>query len=236
MNVDNILTAIEKFNPMAVYEDLGIVTDIVIFIQPTAVLELGVGGGGWILSIDYIVSNNITFVGYEDFRMNYENDWADSIEKMDTYLKNQSQNRNIIIKNENVNYLDLEYFKQQNFKFDVVRLDCLESREDINQLFYKIYPYTSDKCIFLVDDIVPNICPNRFLSYMDKVYDGILKPVWFGNKEGAWCKNSHDSNLLQDFILQEACDKIAARNENIVWHNLTHRLIQSHGGINNSTN
>jgi hypothetical protein len=168
--------------------------------------------------------------------MNYENNWADSIEQMGTYLKNQSQNRNIIIKNENVNYLDLEYFKQQNFKFDVVRLDCLESREDINQLFYKIYPYTSDKCIFLVDDILPNICPNRFLSYMDKVYDGILKPVWFGNKEGAWCKNSYDSNLLQDFILQEACDKIAARNENIVWYNLTHRLIQSHGGINNPTN
>jgi hypothetical protein len=236
MNVDNILAAIEKFNPMVVYEDLGIVTDIVNFIQPTSVLELGVGGGGWILSIDSIVSNNITFVGYEDFRMNYENNWADSIEKMDAYLKSQSQNRNIIIKNENVNYLDLEYFKQHNFKFDIVRVDCLESREDINTLFYKIYPYTSDRCIFLVDDIVPNICPNRFLSYMDKVYDGILKPVWFGNKEGAWCKNSYDSNLLQDFILQEACDKIAARNENIVWHNLTHRLIQSHGGINKSTN
>ena len=236
MNVDNILAAIEKFNPMVVYEDLGIVTDIVKFIQPTAILELGVGGGGWILSIDSIVPTNITFVGYEDFRMNYENDWADSIEQMDTYLKNQSQNCNIIIKNENVNYLDLEYFKQQNFKFDVVRLDCLESREDINQLFYKIYPYTSNKCIFLVDDIVPNVCPNRFLSYMDKVYDGILKPVWFGNKEGAWCKNSYDSNALQDFILQEACNNISARNENMVWHNITHRLIQSHGGISKSTN
>jgi hypothetical protein len=65
---------------------------------------------------------------------------------------------------------------------------------------------------------------------MDKVYDGILKPVWFGKKEGAWCKNSYNYYPLQDFILQESGTHIRMNCENIAWYNLSHRLIQSYGG------
>jgi hypothetical protein len=233
MNIDNILTAMKKFNPMAVFEDLGIVTDILQYTQPKTILELGTGNGGWILSVDYILPGNITFIGYEDFRLNYGRDWENNVDDLYVYLRSQSQNCNIIIKNENVKELDTEYFKQLNIKFDVVRLDCLENREDINQLFFKIFPYTSDKCIFLVDDIVPNLCPNRFISYMDKVYDGILKPIWFGKKEGAWCKNTYNNNLLQDFILQESAGNIDVNNEKITWNSLPHRLIQSYGKTEN---
>jgi hypothetical protein len=88
----------------------------------------------------------------------------------------------------------LDNLEFQNNLFDVVRLDCLEESNDINKLFYKIFPYTSDNCIFLVDDIVPNNCPNRFLTYMSKASDGLLKPMWFGNKEGAWCKSTYNHN------------------------------------------
>lgn len=231
MNIKQTLDRLIKFSPMAVYEDLGVVTDILEYMQPKAILELGSGGGGWILSANDALKNNAVFLGYEDFRLDYGNDWHKNSNELTQYLQTTGANQNITIKNENINDIDLEYIKQLGIKFNVVRLDCLENREEINQLFYKIYPYTSDNCIFLVDDIVPNVCPNRFLAYMDKVYDRILKPVWFGNKEGAWCKNTYECGPLQDYILSEMNGKISGKNENIFWYSLEYRLIQSQGGL-----
>jgi len=231
MNVDATIERLNRFAPMSVFEDLGIVTDIFKYLQPKAILELGSGGGGWILAINDSLKNNAVFLGYEDFRLNYGNDWHKNSDELTQYLQITGDNQNIIVRYENVNHLDLEYIKKLGIKFDVVRLDCLENREEINQLFYKIYPYTSEQCIFLVDDIVPNICPNRFLAYMDKVYDRILKPVWFGNKEGAWCKNTYECGPLQDYILNEMSGKIAGKNENIIWYSLEYRIIFSWGGL-----
>ena len=231
MNIDIILKRLVEFNPMVVYEDLGIVTDILNYIKPKVILELGVGGGGWILSMNDELKNDVMFLGYEDFRLDYGNNWHKNVIELTDYLRTTGNNQNIIIKDENVNHLDLDYIKNLGIPFDVVRLDCLENISEINQLFYKIYPYTSDNCIFLVDDIVPNVCPNRFLSYMDKVYDRILKPIWFGNKEGAWCKSTYECGPLQNYILKEMNGKISSRTENIFWYGIEHRLIQSHGGI-----
>ncbi len=231
MNIDVILNRLSKFAPMSVYEDLSIVTEILDYMQPRAILELGSGGGGWILAINDALRDNTLFVGYEDFRLDYGNAWHKNAKELTQHLQTVGNNQNIIVKDENVNHLDLKYIKQLGITFDVVRLDCLENRDEINQLFYKIYPYTSDNCIFLVDDIVPNVCPNRFLTYMDKVYDRILKPIWFGNKEGAWCKNTYECGLLQNHILNESKGKISAKNENIFWYGLEYRLIQSQGGL-----
>lgn len=232
MDAKNIIDIIEKFKPMSCWEDIGVTADIFKFVQPKAILELGVGGGGWILSIDNILPDNIAFVGYEDFEQNYGLNWAGNVEDLHNYFKNQTQNYNIKIKNENVKNLDTEYLKQLDIKFDVVRLDCLENPKDVDQLFFKILPFTSDNCIFFVDDIPPNICPGRFISYMDRVYDGILKPVWFGNKEGAWCKNTYNIYLLQNYIFQESSGKVRTTDDvNLVLYNLPYRVIRTSHGI-----
>jgi len=231
MIIDPLSQIIKDIKPMSIYEDLGIVIDILMFTKPTNILELGAGSGSWILSINHALTQNIKFIGYEDFRLDYGFGWPKNSQDLKTYMIDKAKNLgkfiDVDIRDEDIYYIDIEYLKNLNIKFDVVRLDCMEDKRKINELFYKILPFTSDDCIFLVDDITPNLCPNRFLSYMDKVDDGILKPVWFGAKEGAWCKLTYDCADLQQYIIESIKDIVAGESQNIFWNNLEYRLIKS---------
>lgn len=218
--------ALAEYQPMVLPEDLLISSELLNFVKPTNILELGTGGGGWILAMSKILNQNIKFIGYEDFRLDYGLNWPKNKEDLTTFIK--TQNIDVTIDDNDVKYLGSDHFKDLNLKFDVVRLDCLEKSREITELFFKIYPYTSDNCIFLVDDITPNLCPNRFLSYMDRVHDGLLKPIWFGKKEGAWCKTNKVCDDAQTHILNAMSDhNIKGKNENITFYNLTYRVILS---------
>ena len=235
MFTDPLKQIIKEIRPMSMYEDLGVVGDILSYMKPKNILEFGTGSGSWILAMNLIVDNNtFKFIGYEDFRTDYGFGWPKNehtlLENMIETTAKFNKKINVEIRNENIYEINMDYITKLDFKFDVVRLDCMENKRDINELFYKIYPCTSDNCIFLVDDIAPNLCPNRFLSYMDKVSDGILKPVWFGNKEGAWCKTRYECGDLQEYILNSIFDILVGKSENIFWNNLENRLITT-GGI-----
>ena len=231
MKIDPLAQIIKDIKPMSIYEDLGIVIDILSFTKPTNILELGAGSGSWILAMNHALNHKIKFLGYEDFRLDYGFGWPKNAEDLRTYMADKAKSLgktiDVDIRDEDIYYIDMEHVKNLNIKFDVVRLDCMEDKRQINELFYKILPFTSDDCIFLVDDITPNLCPNRFLSYMDKVNDGILKPLWFGSKEGAWCKLTYDCVDLQQYIIESIKDVVAGESQNIFWNNLEYRLIKS---------
>ena len=65
----------------------------------------------------------------------------------------------------------------------------------------RVLPYTSDRCVFLVDDIVPNSVPNRYLAFMELVKTQQLVPLWMGSKEGMWIRSS--DHLDVKLILEE---------------------------------
>jgi SAM-dependent methyltransferase len=231
MIIDPLARILKGIKPMSMYEDLGVVIDILSFTKPNSILELGAGSGSWLLAMNYALDHEIKFVGYEDFRLDYNFGWPKTATELTNYMAEKSSSLgkviDVDIRDEDIYHIDLEYLKNLNIKFDVVRLDCMEQKNKVNEIFYKILPFTSDDCIFLVDDITPNLCPNRFLSYMDKVNDGILKPIWFGIKEGAWCKTAYDSAALQQHIIDSIQDIVAGKSENIFWNNLEHRLIKT---------
>jgi hypothetical protein len=220
--------ALVEFNPMVTPQDLYMTSELLNFVKPKTILELGAGSGGWILAISKILDYDIKFIGYEDFRLDYNLGWPKNKEELTNYITKQNTNINVTINDNDIKFVEVDHFRNLNYKFDVVRLDCLEKSRDINELFFKIYPYTSDNCIFLVDDITPNLCPNRFLSYMDRVHDGLLKPLWFGKKEGAWCKANIKCNDIQDHILNIMSNhNIKGKSENIPFYNVTYRVILS---------
>lgn len=218
--------ALDEFKPMVLPEDLYSVSELLNFVKPKNILEIGAGGGGWILSMSKLLDHGIKFIGYEDFRLDYGLGWPKNKEELTSFIK--TYDTDVTIYDNDVKHINVDHFKDLNLKFDVVRLDCLEDKKNVTELFFKIYPFTSDNCIFLVDDITPNLCPNRFLSFMDRVQDGLLKPVFFGRKEGAWCKTDYNCNGLQDYLLTAMSNHhIRGKNENIKFNNLTYRVILS---------
>ena len=229
MNLQEIHQLIDKHSPMVRFEDLKVIIELLNYTKPNSILELGTGAGGWILSINEALEHDMSFIGYENFKWDSIGQQFTDIKQLETQLQLISNNNKIILKDSDVTKLDNLEFNGQ--LFDVVRLDCLEESNDIDRLFYKIFPYTSDNCIFLVDDIVPNNCPNRFLTYMHKVSDGILKPIWFGNKEGAWCKYSYNHNPLLDHVISHIKDEISYSDNLIHWYNKQEKYLQTRGSI-----
>lgn len=198
-----IISKIGKNQPMSEICDIEVVYDLFAYLKPKNILELGVGGGEWIITINSLFEYPINFVGYESFLLNYGKEWPTNAADLDAKIRNNTRDIKLEIREENVISIDTDLLKSNNIIFDVVRLDCLNfSQTEISELFYKILPYTSAKCLFLVDDITPNLCPNRFLSYMEHVEKGLLKPLWFGVKEGCWCKHV-DTLALEEFLIEK---------------------------------
>ena len=202
MKIDYIQNIINCYEPMAIFHDLAVAASILERIDPQTIIEFGTGNAGWLLSLDHILSNDRKFIGVDNFGWNYGLPWATNASQLLDIVQQQSSNKNISIIDQDVNHIDTDWLDRFGVKFDTVRLDCLETPEDISRFIDIVIPYTSDKCIWLVDDIAPNISPERWLSFMEKVFQGVLKPIWFGNKEGAWCRNDFDCSGIQQSIQQ----------------------------------
>ena len=184
-----ILTEYAK--PLSENCDLAFTVELLKLYKPKSILELGAGNGDWILFVaNAMQDNSISFIGYEDFRWKMNDSWETTILDLNRLIQDSLSriqlNNQVTLKNADITKIDamLEYRDQL---FDVVRLDCLATdEEDIVNVITNVLPYTHSNTIFLVDDIAVNFCPNRFLAMMHLSQKGILKPLWFGSKEGAW--------------------------------------------------
>jgi len=180
-------------SPLSDNCDLAFTVEMLKLYKPKSILELGAGNGDWIRFIaNALQDNDISFIGYEDFRWKMNNSWETTILDLNKLihdsLSSMKLNNQVFLKNADITKIDAttEYSGQL---FDVVRLDCLATDEsDIVKVISNILPYTHDNTIFLVDDIAVNYCPNRFLAMMHLSQANMLKPLWFGSKEGAWVK------------------------------------------------
>ncbi len=203
MNKSKIDSVMNSCAPMSHKSDLSIASDFVNYSNATNILELGVGNGNWLLSLNLLIDRPLKFIGYENQSLDYGLGWFENPIDLENDIKTRANQLgkpiNLAIRNEDVKSINIEYIESLNIKFDVVRLDCLHFRKwEVLELLEKLFPFCSDNCIFLVDDIHPNLSPNRFLACMDLVEQGKLIPVWFGEKEGAWSRM--DVNHIQKEI------------------------------------
>lgn len=207
-NFDDILL---ESQVMSAHKDIDMAASILDFFKPSHVLELGTGGGGWIITMNVLLGNDhIKWYGYDNFEFDYGLDWPKNPAELKNRILEKSKKLgatgdNIVIRNEDITNLDVEFIRSLQIEFDIVRIDCLhENMEQVRDLLYAIMPFTSDKCVFLVDDIVPHIAINRLLGVMELVKEHKLKPFWFGLREGAWVKNQYDiSNALNNIQNQK---------------------------------
>lgn len=226
MDFKYLESVVNKYKPMALVEDLYVISEIISNVNPKTVLELGVGSGGWILAINELIKNhlpNIFYLGFENFSYDYNFVWPKNEKELEYQLKNFQPDLNVSIINKNVNLVNQTDF--ENKTFDVVRLDCLEHLSDINNIFYKVLPNTSKNCIFLVDDITPNICFNRFLAFMNKTSEGILKPLYIGMKESVWCKYDFDCEPLQKKLYEMFKDELNCNFVPLTFSNITYNVM-----------
>jgi len=186
--------------PLSSRGDLSTVGDILTVHKAKNILELGVGNADWLIFAAAVLhDSSVNLTGYENFTWKFEDhNWASTLEELNKSNKQrllQLKLTNIIqIKHNDIENLSSNITDFGIEKYDIVRLDCLcDTVLQIDTVIDSIMPYTSENCIFLVDDITPSYCPNRFLSFMDKVRKKELKPLWFGEHEGAWVKPSFNT-------------------------------------------
>lgn len=181
--------------------DLAFTVELLKLYNPKSILELGAGNGDWIRFVSNAMQDDsISFIGYEDFRWKMNESWETTILDLNKLIQDSLSsvklNNQVTLKNADITTMDAttEYKGQL---FDVVRLDCLATDEsDISKVITDVLPYTHDNTIFLVDDIAVNYCPNRFFAMMHLSQKSLLKPLWFGSKEGAWvCPNFNFENF-----------------------------------------
>jgi hypothetical protein len=195
-----ILSGVE---PLSRGGDLAAVSKILKFFKPKQILELGVGNGDWLIFMAAALKDpNIVFVGYENFTWKFNDSWCNNLSSLQDRIQKFSNTldfkNKFELRDDNIN--TIEFNKHlHDYKFDVVRLDCLQGEvKEIELIIDKILPYTSKNCIFLMDDINPNYVPNRYLACMEKVKQGKFIPLWFGSEEGAWIRSPFDSNEFLD--------------------------------------
>jgi hypothetical protein len=194
MERDRLNQILEIVKPLSELGDLSVIGDILNIHKPKNILELGVGNGDWLLFAAAVLQDDsINFMGYENFTWALDNDWEKNLESLNELNKERLSKFNLTnhmeIKNNDINNLATCIPEFNCSTFDIIRLDCLCNHvPEIESVIDAVMPYTSDNCIFLVDDILPSYCPNRFLAFMEKVEKKELAPLWFGEKEGAWVK------------------------------------------------
>jgi hypothetical protein len=195
--------------------DLAFTVELLKLYNPKSILELGAGNGDWIRFVaNAMQDDSISFIGYEDFRWQMNDSWEKTIADLNKLIQESLSgiklNNQVILKNADITTMDAttEYKGQL---FDVVRLDCLATDEsDISKVIADVLPYTHDNTIFLVDDSAVNYCTNRFFAMMHLSQKNILKPLWFGSKEGAWVRPNFN---FEDFKLG------IENNLNTHWYN-----------------
>lgn len=193
MDKHSLETLTNYANPLSNNCDLAFTVELLKLYKPKSILELGAGNGDWIRFIaNAMQDDSISFIGYEDFRWKMNDTWETTITDLNKLIQESLSSvklsNQVTLKNADITKIDptTEYHKQL---FDVVRLDCLATDESvIVKVITDVLPYTHDNTIFLIDDIAVNYCPNRFFAMMHLSQEGILKPLWFGSKEGAWVR------------------------------------------------
>jgi len=231
MEREHLNEILEVINPLSERGDLSVIGDILNIHRPKNILELGVGNGDWLVFAAAVLQDSsVNLMGYENFTWQLNSpEWTLNLEALNSLNKERLSKFNLTnkieIKNNNIENLSNDITEFNCSNFDIIRLDCLCNRVDeIDNVIDSVMPYTDKNCIFLVDDILPSYCPNRFLSFMGKVEKMELKPLWFGEKEGAWVKPSFDEKSFHE-QLALSFNKYYYTGE-ITWRTFYQRLYQ----------
>lgn len=166
-----------------------------------AICEIGAGNGDWGIAAT-ITAQAEHLVLVEDFSFTkagfdpgyfWPRDSFDLLRHCHEELRRLSGDPNLIC------VTDVTQVPER--RYDIIRLDCLTELIQVRVMLDWICEAIADDGLLFVDDLPPNKAPNRWIACVEKIAAGVLKPVWFGQSEGVFCKASLDCRELQDLIL-----------------------------------
>ena len=92
MDISEVIKLVEKHSPMVRFEDLKVLIELLNYTKPKSILELGTGVGGWILAINEALDDDISFIGYENFKWDKIGQQFTDIKQLETQLRIVSKN------------------------------------------------------------------------------------------------------------------------------------------------
>lgn len=165
--------------------------------RPMNIIEFGAGNGGWPVMVSKTCKVLPHVYAWESFQhvyydfsittdsvyRNLARDKQELMELIDTRIPQH----HIQVIDQYVNY-SYDLLDNDTTVYDIIRLDCLDSYFEIKQLMERVVKMLAPGGLFLLDDIVPGICVNRFRAAMNYDDSGELSLLWVGTKECAFQK------------------------------------------------
>lgn len=187
--------AMHQSKVMSNSHDLFIAKQILEIHQPSHIVEIGAGSGGWCTTMQSIVSKkDISFTlvenmfyGKRNFIWNTES-YPKSISELIKLVQAKTNNIAAFDFYESVNPADLH-------TYDTIRLDCDISYEEL--LSY--IEHSKKNSIVFVDDFKINYAYNRVLMILKMYANQKLFPLWISDKESAWSTNE----IYRDIMLEK---------------------------------
>lgn len=185
----------DKHTVMSDNDDILIESYIFKYFKPKIAYEIGAGSGNWCATINEFARTSTLYYLVENFEL------LKTFPTLDMPF-NESQLRENL-SDFNINYKliidSIDNLKQTPEPIDLVRLDC--DPIDYDKFVQWIFDNSSDNLVILSDDIMPNRCPQRFMTFQEQVGKGNLKLIWVGVDTAAWVKPSTKIDDFYDYII-----------------------------------
>ena len=180
MNVYSEL--INKYEIMSDVFDFCVDVNVAKYNNLRKILEVGGGRAGWSLGINEFLGNPVDITMVENFEFlnygSYGQAWPSSKSELLTEMNNKYKSHNICVLNIDANLIH-NYI---NDNFDLIRIDCFEHEDELNQILKWSYSQLNDDGMLYIDDIKPTICINRLYSAISMVKEKMYKIDWIGDK------------------------------------------------------
>jgi SAM-dependent methyltransferase len=160
-------------------------------------IEFGAGNAGWPILVSRVCTVLPKIYAWESFQHvyydfsiptdSYYRNLARNKEELDALITSKISNHNIEVIDQYINY-SFDLLDNDTNKYDIIRLDCLESYSEINNLLKYVVRVLKPGGLFFVDDIDPITSINRFRAAMNYDDSGELSLLWTGIKECAFQK------------------------------------------------
>lgn len=178
-------------------------------INPSGVIELGAGSGGWPKTMNKLGGiDNCHWILFENFSWienNFDDDnyyWPKNNADFYSFIEKTSPGLKVTLLESDVNAVKNTNILAQildsnpQCSFDALRLDC-PIDWDIMEYYISML---SENALVFIDDHRANCGMQRIIIGIDMVRKGLLYPVWFGEKEAVYCKNLTLANSLKSII------------------------------------
>ena len=199
INEELMNSILEKTNVMTSASELFITSEILKIHNPVHIVELGAGAGGWAAALYLLGNSKIKYTLIENMSWGIQG-FFDNNENFPKTL--QELEDLVLLKTSDIT--NFEFFKEvedvTSNNFDVFRYDCNGiTDQQLNSILKKCH----EKSVIFIDDFKMNVNPIACMQAMELHANDKLYPLWFSDKESAWCNNKDYRDYIYHLLYKK---------------------------------